>query len=34
MTGSRARRGAMWVLASGVAAIAAIQSYARVIVAS
>jgi hypothetical protein len=30
MTGSKARRGAMWVLASGVAAIAAIQSYSHI----
>ena len=30
MTGARARRGAMWVLASGVAAIAAIVSYSHI----
>jgi|SRR5579875_2731614 hypothetical protein len=30
MTGNRARRGAMWVLASGVAAIAAIVSYSHI----
>lgn len=30
MTGSKARRGSMWVLASGVAAIAAIQSYSHI----